>query len=123
MQPPPPGMMMSAEASRRQTMGTLTTLVLIAGLFLIALAGMVSAYGNLGVNATTPPTQDQVNMKTVWAPIVWNLGMFALVFGIWGTALIRQNMDPMARLLLYLVSFIVILLIFTAPSVLFSGPP
>jgi len=123
MQPPPPGMMMSAEASRRQTMNTLTMLFLLLGLLLIAVAGMVSAYGNLGVSATTPQSQDQINMQTVWAPVVWNLGMFLLVFGIWGTALSRGDMDPMARLLLYLVSFIVILLIFTAPSVLFKGPP
>ena len=125
MQPPP--MMMSAEASKRQTMNMLMTLFLVLGLLLLAAAGMILSYGNLGVcgscNPPVPQTVDQMNMQRVYAPIVWNLGMFMLIFAIWGMALMRQDLDPMARLLLYLVSFIVILLIFVAPSLMFNGTP
>jgi len=120
-------MMMSAEVSRRQTLTTLTTLFLLGGLLLIAVSGMVRSYGLLGVCETcTPPVpqnQGQLDAQRFWAPVVWNLGMFLLIFGIWGTALMRQDMDPMARLLLYLVAFIVILLIFTVPSLLFTNSP
>jgi len=113
---------MSAEASKRQTMNMLMTLFWVLGLLLLAAAGMIWSYGNLGVPAAQR-TQDQINMQTVWTPIVWNLGMFLLIFAIWGMALMRQDLDPMARLLMYFVAFIIILLIIVAPSLLFNRIP
>ena len=49
--------------------------------------------------------------------------MFLLIVGIWGMAMMRQDLDPIARLLMYLVSFILILLIFVAPTLMFRGVP
>jgi len=123
----PPQMMMAAEASKRQTMNMLMTLFLVLGLLFVAVAGMVWAYGNLGVCETCNPAvsqnQGQRDMQTVWAPVVWNLGMFLLIFAIWGMAWMRQDLDPMAKLFLYFVSFIIILLIITAPYLLFNRVP
>ena len=112
-------MLMAAEASRRQSMNSLMTLFLLAGLFLLALAGIFVAY------ARTPgmSPNDQTSYGAVYAPIVWDLGMFLLIFAIWGMAMMRQDMDPIARLLMYLVSFILILLIFVAPNLMFRGVP
>ena len=129
---PPPQMMMAAEASKRQTMNMLMTLFLVLGLLFVAVAGMVWAYGNLGVcsstdtqvcNPRSPQNQGQRDMQTVWAPVVWNLGMFLLIFAIWGMAWMRQDLDPMAKLFLYFVSFIIILLIIAAPYLLFNRTP
>lgn len=117
---------MSAEASKRQTMNMLMTLFLVLGLLLLAAAGMVWSYANLQGDSTRPPpitAWDANNYQNVWAPMLWNLGMFLLIFAIWGMALMRQDLDPMARLLLYFVSFIIILLIFVAPSLMFNGTP
>jgi len=120
-------MMMAAEASKRQTMNMLMTLFLVLGLLFIAVAGMVWAYGNLGVCGSCNPAvgqnQGQRDMQTVWAPVVWNLGMFLLIFAIWGMAWMRQDLDPMAKLFLYFVSFIIILLIIAAPYLLFNRTP
>jgi len=122
---------MTAEASKRQTMNMLMTLFLVLGLGLLAAAGAIWSYGNLGVCTQGPPVctttvyqnQGQKDMQTVWTPVVWNLGMFLLIFAIWGMAWMRQDMDPMAKLFLYFVSFIIILLIITAPSLLFNRVP
>ncbi len=117
---------MAAEASKRQTMGMLMTMFLMLGLLFIAAAGMIWAYSfTQGDPAGNPPISswDASNYRNVYAPIVWNLGMFLLIFGIWGTAMMRQDMDPMARLLMYLVAFILILLIFVAPTLFFRGVP
>src|SRR5437899_8978228 len=112
MQPPPPGMMMTAEASKRQTMNFVMTLFWVAGLFFLAASGVVWSWGNYGVcNSCTPAVpqnQGQRDAQTFWTPAFWNAGMFFLIFAIWGMALMRQDLDPMARLLMYFVSFIII---------------
>ena len=108
-------------------MNSLITVFLLLGLLLIAAAGMIYAYSFTqgDPNAPNPPISswDAANYRNVWAPIVWDLGMFLLIFGIWGMAMMRQDMDPMARLLMYLVAFILILLIFVAPTLMFRGVP
>ena len=122
---------MTAEASKRQTMNLLMTMFWVFGLLLLAGSGMVWAYGNVGVCTQPPPTcqpvvqqnQGQRDMQTVWTPLLWNIGMFLLIFAIWGMAMMRQDLDPLARLLMYFVSFIIILLIIVAPSLLFNRIP
>jgi len=112
-------MMMAAEASKRQMMGSMMTFFLLLGLLLLAVAGMVTAY------SFTPGmvANDVANYRFVYAPILWDGGMFLLIFAIWGMAMMRQDLDPIARLLMYLVSFILILLIFVAPTLMFRGVP
>ncbi len=114
MQPPPPQMMMSAEESKRRTMNMLLTLFLVLGLALLAAAWAVWSAGSASTD---------LNVRRVWAPVAWDVGMFFLIMGIFGMALMRQDLDPIARLLMYLVSFILVLLIFTAPYLIFLGPP
>ncbi len=107
-------MMMVAEASKRQTMNLVMTLFWMGGLFLLTLGAAIFAYG--GVSGADP------NLRIAAAPILWDFGIFLLLLGIWGMALMRQDLDPLARLLMYLVSFILTLLIFTAPYLMFSWP-
>jgi hypothetical protein len=124
---PPPQMMMAAEASKRQTMNMLMGAFLVFGLLALALSGMVWSYGNLGVCSSCQPpvgqNQGQRDAQVVWTPVLWNAGMFLLIFAIWGMAWMRQDLDPMAKLLLYFVSFIIILLIIVAPSLVFNRIP
>jgi len=118
---------MAAEQSKRQFITSLMTVFLFVGLILIAVAGMVWSWSLVQGDpaAPNPPitTWDRNNLQNVWAPIFWDAGMVLLILGIWSMAMMRQDMDPMARLLMYLVSFILILLVFVAPSLMFRGVP
>ena len=118
MQPPPPQVMMAADASKRQTMNMVMTLFLMFGLLLLAVGAAVYAYGNM--SGTTP--ENEQNYQGVFAPILWDFGIFLLILAIFGMALMRPDLDPLARLLMYLIAFILILLIFTAPYLMFSAP-
>jgi len=118
MQAPPPQMMMAAEESKRRTMNMVMTLFLMLGLLLLAVGAAVYAFGNMA--GTTDDNKQ--NLQGVYAPVLWDFGIFLLILAIFGMALMRQDLDPLARLLMYLVAFILVLLIFTAPYLMFSAP-
>src|SRR3990170_4486407 len=115
MQPPPPPMM-AAEMSKRLTM--LMSWAFVLGLFLLALSGILWNAARLG------PTIDQgeLDLQNVYAPILWNLGFFLLIAGVFGYAVMVKNVDPLGRLLLWIVAFILVVLLFTSPSLFFTQP-
>src|SRR3990172_4349719 len=100
MQAPPPQMMMAAEESKRRTMNMVMTLFLMLGLLLLAVGAAVYAFGNMA--GTTDDNKQ--NLQGVYAPVLWDFGIFLLILAIFGMALMRQDLDPLARLLMYLRS-------------------
>jgi hypothetical protein len=52
----------------------------------------------------------------------WNAGFFFLLVAIFGTAAMRKDVDPLGRLFLWLVAFILVLVLFVAPGLFFSRP-
>jgi L-asparagine transporter-like permease len=109
MQAPPN---VAAAASMRQTVTLLVSLCVVIGIVVLALAGVVYSAGFAG--------QGNADLRQVWAPIVWNLGMMFLLVGILGTAVYRKTTDPLARLLLWFVALILVLLLVTAPGIYFT---
>jgi FtsH-binding integral membrane protein len=110
--------MMTGPGMSRPAVEMLLSLFFVVGLGFLAAGGIVWNYANLG------PTMDpgQEDMQQVHAPILWNAGFFFLLTSIFGAAVFRKDMDPMGRLLLWLVSLILVLLLFTAPGLWFSAP-
>ncbi len=116
MQPQPE--MMAAEMSKRQTVTMMMTWAFALGLFLLALSGVLWNWANL----STTTADARSDLQAVWSPILWNFGFFLLLAGIFGLATMAKNIDPLGRLLLWIVAFILVLLLFTTPSLFFSAP-
>jgi L-asparagine transporter-like permease len=103
---------MAAATSMRQTVTMLVSLCVVVGIAMLAVAGMVYSYSFAGTG--------NIDLRQVWAPVSWNLGMLFLLLGILGNAVYRQTTDPLARLLLWLVALVVALLLVTAPGIFFT---
>jgi cell division protein FtsW (lipid II flippase) len=113
MQPP----MMPPMAPRQPPMNMLLALSFIVGLGLLMLAGiLVSSTTMANVNAN-----DAQNWNA-YAAMSWNAGFFFLLVAIFGTAAMRKDVDPLGRLFLWLVAFILVLVLFVAPGLFFSRP-
>ena len=112
--------MVSAEASRKALLRTLVSVVFAIGILLLATSAAVFAAGN---SAIRNPTLDQINanpnLHRVWSPIPWNIGIFLVLLGVFGAAAMYETMDPLARILLWIVALIAVLLIPTGGVTLF----
>lgn len=108
--------MMAAEMSKRQTMTMMMTWAFALGLLLLALSGVVWNWGNM--STSTPESRN--DLQSVWSPILWNFGFFLLLAGVLGLAFMGKGMDPLGRLFLWIVAFIIALLLFTAPNLFFA---
>ncbi|OGS50509.1 MAG: hypothetical protein A3K65_07075 [Euryarchaeota archaeon RBG_16_68_12] len=104
----------------RQTVTMLVSLFFVVGIALLALAGVVYSASFAGVPAGGQLSQGSLDLQRVWAPIFWNLGMLFVLLGIFGTAVYRKSSDPLARLLVWLVALILVLLLIAAPGVYFT---
>lgn len=114
MQPP----MMPPMPPRQPPVNMLLALAFVLGLGLLALAGgLMSATTMAGVN----PDVEGRNW-TAYAMMSWNAGFFFLLAAIFGAAVMRKDIDPLGRLFLWLVAFILVLILFAAPSLFFTGP-
>ena len=112
--------MAAAEASRKALLRILVSALFAIGILLLAASAAVSALGNTQV---TNPTADQINsnanLKRVWSPVLWNFGMFLVLIGVFGAAAMWNTLDPLARILLWVVALIAVLLILTGGITLF----
>jgi len=113
MQPP----MMPPMGPRQPPVTMLLALAFIAGLGLLMLAGiLVSSTSMANVTAT-----DAQNW-TAYARMSWNAGFFFLLAAVFGSAVLRKDIDPLGRLFLWLVAFILVLVLFAAPGMFFTRP-
>ncbi|GEM_PF-5294253 len=115
MQPP----MMSPMAPRQPPLNMLLALSFVAGLGLLMVAGILVSYT---MTASVRANQADVDNWTAYASMVWNAGFFFLLVAIFGTAVMRRDVDPLGRLFLWLVAFILVLVLFVAPGLFFSRP-
>jgi len=113
MQPP----MMPPMGPRQPPMNMLLALSFILGLGLLALAGIL-------VSSTTMAnvTPENAQNWSAYAMMAWNAGFFLLLAAIFGSAVMRKDIDPLGRLFLWLVAFILVLVLFAAPGMFFTRP-
>ncbi len=104
----------------RQTVTMLVSLFFVVGIALLAVAGVVYSVAFAGVRAGDSLPQGGLDLQRVWAPVFWNLGMLFLLLGIFGTAVYRKSSDPLARLLVWLVALILVLLLIASPGIFFT---
>jgi len=114
MQPP----MMAPMGPRQPPLNMLLALSFLAGLGFLMVSGML-------VSATTMAnvSANDAQNWTAYARATWNLGFFLLLAGVFGSAVMRKDIDPLGRLFLWLVSFILVLVLFAAPGLFFTRPP
>lgn len=119
MQGPPPPMMQQSMSSRGRMI-----VVIAVGIGLLLL--MVGAVLGHMANQTyaTPPDANTVaantNLRTVWAPALWDLGMFFFVGGLVLAAMGLEDLDPFVRLFLLLLAFVALLMILANPATIFG---
>ena len=115
----PPSVAAAAPRNARARM--LISLLFALGIVLLAVSAAVFAAGNV---ALTSPTQDQINnnlnLQNVWSPVLWNIGMLLILVGVFGAAAMFGTMDPIARILLWIVALIAVLMILTGGVTLFK---
>ena len=99
-------------------MNMLLALAFLAGLGLLAIAGGIVSYT---MTTSVSGTPDAQNWRA-YALISWNAGFFFLLAGIFGSAVMRKDIDPLGRLFLWLVAFILVLVLFAAPGLFFTRP-
>jgi cell division protein FtsW (lipid II flippase) len=112
MQPP-----MMPSMPRQPPVTMLLALSFLAGLGLLMLAGVL-------VSATTMSGVVQVDQDNwnAYARMSWNAGFFFLLAAVFGSAVLRKDIDPLGRLFLWLVAFILVLVLFAAPGMFFTRP-
>ncbi len=115
MQPP----IMPPMALRPPPTNMLLAFFFVLGLGLLALAGIFVSY------TTTESVRSnlaEVHNWTAYAAMAWNAGFFFLLAAVFGSAVLRKDIDPLGRLFLWLVAFVLVLVLFAAPGMFFTRP-
>jgi len=122
MQGPPPPMMQPMQSMMGNRNRLIVVTAVALGLFLLMAGAILYNLGNQ--TYATTPSADQIaantNLRTVWAPIVMDLGMFFFVGGLVLAAIIIEELDPFVRIFLLVLAFVALLLILANPSNIFA---
>jgi len=112
--------MMSGMMMDRKRMGI--GFLLIGGLLLLAAGAMlVDASHSEFASQPTPEQQAaQDNLGLVWGPAIAHFGMFLLVAGLLGAAILLEDVDVFVRLFLLILSFVALLLVLASSPTLFG---
>jgi len=96
-------------------------LLFAVGVVLLAVSAAVYAAGNFVVTNPTPESiANNQNLQNVASPVLWNVGMLLILVGVFGAAAIFGTKDPLARILLWIVALIAVLMILTGGVTLFK---
>jgi len=118
MQGPPPPMMQQSMMSRNRM---LIVGAIGLGLLLLMAGGIIFNLGGAQVvNDTNEQQINRYNQQHVWAPILWDVGMFFFVGGLVLAGIVLEELDPFVRLFLLILAFIALLLVLSSPTTIFG---
>ncbi len=96
--------------------------LLIAGLLFLAAGAMLVDASRSQFASTPTPEQSaaQANLGLVWGPAIAHFGMFLLVAGLLGAAILLEDLDVFVRLFLLILSFVALLLVLASSPTIFG---